>query len=203
MITHLRKEGFSTDELCGAMEVSHSGYYAHRRKPEGTRRQEDSVLRRIVAAAFVQSRETYGTPRLREVVSGLTETPVSRARIARLMEELGIAPRQKRAFIPRTTVADPAANLLLDRPPTTGINQVWVTDITYIPTRGAGSAWRRSWTSTAAASLAGPLPRTCAPDWSPKPSNVPASRVPVSGWKVLSPTATADPNTPPPPGKSP
>lgn len=142
MITRLRKDGFDMEELCEAMEVSRSGYYAHQQKPQGARRQEDSVLRPIVAAAFAQSRETYGTPRLREVITRQTGEPVSRARIGRLMEELGLAPRQKRAFIPRTTVADPAAvpapNLLLERQPTTDINQVWVTDITYIPT---GEGW--------------------------------------------------------------
>ena len=44
----------------------------------------------------------------------------------------------KRAFVPRTTVADPAAapapNLLLELPPLTRPDQVWVSDITYIPT---------------------------------------------------------------------
>ena len=139
MITRLRKDRFDMDELCEAMEVSRSGYYAHQQKPQGRRHQEDSVLRPMVAAAFVQSRGTYGTPRLREVIASQTGEPVSRVRIGRLMKELGIAPRQKRAFIPRTTIADPAAapapNLLLERPPTTGLNQVWVTDITYIPTQ--------------------------------------------------------------------
>ncbi|MES2709372.1 MAG: IS3 family transposase [Verrucomicrobiota bacterium] len=120
MITRLRDEGFGTEELCAAMGVSRSGYHAHQHKPESTRRQEDSVLRPIVAAAFAQSRETYGTPRLREAISSLTQAPVSRARIARLMNEPGIAPRQKRAFIPRTAISDPSAtpapNLLLNRP---------------------------------------------------------------------------------------
>ena len=54
------------------------------------------------------------------------------------MRELGLKRLQKRACIPRTTRADPAAtpapNHLLDRPVTTAPDQVWVSDITYIQT---------------------------------------------------------------------
>jgi putative transposase len=88
---------------------------------------------------LLRPRITYGTPRLRAALTPQEQGPgISRERIARLMREQGLQPLQKRAFIPRTTQADPAAtaapNLLLERPPTTAPDQVWVSDITYIPT---------------------------------------------------------------------
>lgn len=136
MITAMRHE-YHIDELCTAFAVSRSGYYAHLRKPSGRRRCEDEALRPRVAAAFRDSRLTYGTPRLREVLVR-EGTTISRERIGRIMRELGLQPLQKRAFIPRTTRADPAAtpapNHLLDRPVTTAPDQLWVSDITYIQT---------------------------------------------------------------------
>jgi len=136
MITAMRHE-YHIDELCTAFAASRSGYYAHLRKPSGRRRCEDEALRPRVAAAFRDSRLTYGTPRLREVLVR-EGTAISRERIGRIMRELGLQPLQKRSFIPRTTRADPAAtpapNHLLDRPVTTAPDQVWVSDITYIQT---------------------------------------------------------------------
>jgi putative transposase len=133
---------YQIDELCEAFGVSRSGYYAHQHKPAGQRRREDEALRPKIAAAFHESRQTYGTPRLRAVLTQQEGTGISRERIARLMREQGLQPLQKRSFIPRTTRADPAAtaapNLLLDRPATTAPDQVWVSDITYIPT---GEGW--------------------------------------------------------------
>jgi len=135
------QQDYQIDELCEAFGVSRSGYYAHLHKPAGQRRREDEALRPKIAAAFHASRQTYGTPRLRAVLTQ-EGTGISRERIARLMREQGLQPLQKRSFIPRTTQADPAAtaapNLLLEFPATTALNQVWVSDITYIPT---GEGW--------------------------------------------------------------
>jgi len=134
----MHREGYQIDELCALFGVSRSGYYAHRRKPEGERRRQDEQLRPLIAALFAESRETYGTPRLRHALRQQHRAAPSRERIARLMREAGLTPLQKRAFVPRTTVADPAAtpapNLLLELPPLTRPDQVWVSDITYIPT---------------------------------------------------------------------
>jgi transposase InsO family protein len=140
MITAMRHD-YRIDELCEAFGVSRSGYYGHLRKPLGRRRREDAALRPQVQAAFIQNRQTYGTPRLRIALSQ-EGTAVSRKRIGRIMRELGLQPLQKRTFTPRTTQADPAAtaspNLLLGRPATTAADQVWVSDITFIPT---GEGW--------------------------------------------------------------
>ena len=134
----MMNKGYRIEELCAAFEVSRSGYYGHLRKERAPRHRQDAQLRPLVARAFHESRRTYGTPRLRAALRR-TGACLSRQRIARLMREAGLQPLQKRRrFIPRTTIADPAAtpaaNLLLETPPPTRIDEVWVCDITYIPT---------------------------------------------------------------------
>ena len=52
---------YSSDALAEAMEVSESGFAAHRRKAQRPRRQHDEQLRPLIA----QSRRTYGCLRVR------------------------------------------------------------------------------------------------------------------------------------------
>ena len=63
-------------------------------------------------------------------------------RVRRIMRQLGLSVRQKRRFIPRTTLADktavPAPNVLGASPPPAAPNRAWGTDITCIPT---GEGW--------------------------------------------------------------
>jgi putative transposase len=134
----MMNKGYRIEELREAFEVSRSGYYGHRHKESAPRRRQDAQLRPMVARAFHESRQTYGTPRLRAALRR-TGACLSRQRIARLMREAGLQPLQKRRrFIPRTTITDPAAtpaaNLLLKTPPPARVDEVWVCDITYIPT---------------------------------------------------------------------
>lgn len=129
---------YSTAEICEALQVSRSGFYAHGHKPERPRRQQDQILIDEVRNAFDQSRQTYGTPRLRHELRDRGHC-CGRRRIARLMRQQGLRPVQKRRFVPRTTNSShtrrPAPQLLLHAPAPTAPNQTWVTDITYIPTQ--------------------------------------------------------------------
>jgi putative transposase len=139
MISRLQQQEPLMDlsEACLTLEVSRSGYHAHLRKAQRTRRLQDTLLAREVRQAFEASRRTYGSPRLRQVLrcKGLRH---GKNRIARLMRQQGLQVCQKRRFVPRTTLADkdamPAANLLLKRPAPQRLNEVWLTDITYLPT---------------------------------------------------------------------
>lgn len=124
--------------ICEVLGVSRSGYYAHRHKPQGVRHRQDTLLRGVLARCFRDSRHTYGSPRLRADLRALGHR-VGRRRISRLMREQGLRPKQKLRFVPKTTdsrhgrpVAPPR---LLERAPADGPGQVWVSDITYIPTR--------------------------------------------------------------------
>jgi putative transposase len=124
-------------ELCRTLEVSRSGFYDHTHKPLRPRRQQDAVLAQEVRNAFIQSRQTYGTPRLRHELRHCGHH-CGRRRIARLMRQNGLRALQKGRFIPRTTHSGHgrpvAPQRLLDAPLPTKPNQVWITDITYIPT---------------------------------------------------------------------
>jgi transposase InsO family protein len=123
---------------CQALGVSRSGYHAHRRKHERPRRRQDVRLATEIRAAFAASRNTYGSPRMVHALRG-KGLRHGKNRIARLMREQHLAVRQKRRFVPRTTRTDKTApvapNHLLQRSAPKRLNEVWVTDITYLPTR--------------------------------------------------------------------
>ena len=125
-------------EVCGILGVSPSGFYAHGHKPERNRRREDRVLSNALKSAFLDSRNTYGSPRL---VRQLRKQGLftSKTRVRRLMKNMGLCPCQKRRVRVKTTRSNPhlpvAPHLLLDAPPVTQPGERFHSDITYIPTQ--------------------------------------------------------------------
>jgi transposase InsO family protein len=124
-------------EACITLEVSPSGYYAHQHKDQRPRRTQDASLTLKISEAFAASRRTYGSPRIMHTLRQEGDHH-GKNRIARLMRMQGLRVQQKRRFVPRTTLADKdspvAPNHLLKRPAVTRTNEVWLTDITYLPT---------------------------------------------------------------------
>lgn len=124
--------------LAETLEVSVSGFFAHRRKAQGQRRQQDDELAATIVPIFTASRRTYGCPR---VTAALRRQGVrcGKNRVARLMRENALRPRQKRKrWRPTTTdsnhVQPVAENWLARVPAPTQPDQVWVADITYVDT---------------------------------------------------------------------
>ena len=90
---------------------------------------------------FKASRGTYGSPRIQASLRRQGQR-YGKNRIARLMREHHLRARQKRRFVPRTTQSEHlqpvAPNRLAKRPAPVRPDQVWVADITYLPT---GEGW--------------------------------------------------------------
>lgn len=124
-------------EACHTLAISPAGYYAHQHKDRRQRRRQDATLGGQISAAFDASRRTYGSPRIMHALRHAGARH-GKNRIARLMRQQGLHVQQKRRFVPRTTVADKTSpvspNHLLKHPAVTRLNEVWLTDITYLPT---------------------------------------------------------------------
>jgi len=128
---------YPTDALAEALEVSESGFAAHRHKAARPRRQHDEQLRPLIRQSFEQSRRTYGSPRVRRDLRELGHR-CGKNRISRLMRESGLRPKQKRRFRPATTDSRHshklADNWLAKVPTPDRPGQIWQSDITYIET---------------------------------------------------------------------
>ena len=116
--------------------VSPSGYYAWQKRPLSTRAKRDLELSAEIERAHRESRQTYGAPRLHAELRANGHR-VGIKRISRLMRAsriVGIC-RRKRVF---TTVRDKNAQLSDDlvqrRFVADAPDQLWVADITYVPT---------------------------------------------------------------------
>jgi putative transposase len=122
--------------MCHVLGVSLSGYYAWLTRPPSLRRQTDVLLGDRIEAFYHASRCTYGRPNLK-VDLAEAGISISNDRLARLMRERNIVgvPRRK-AF--KTTRRDrdarPAPDLVDRKFVADAPNQLWVADITYIPT---------------------------------------------------------------------
>jgi transposase InsO family protein len=129
--------------LCRVLAVSPSGYYdwLQRRDCPGPRAVQDQKLAGQIRTIFAESRQTYGSPRIQQVLrhQGCHH---GRNRLARLMRTAGLCGRQKGRYRVQTTDSHHdhpiAPNHLAQAPTATAPNQIWVTDITYVQT---GEDW--------------------------------------------------------------
>jgi transposase InsO family protein len=129
---------FAVVVLCQVCGVARSAYYAWRARGDGPDEAtlEEAYLAKRVHDVWRASRRRYGAPRVTATLQR-QGVAVNEKRVARLMAEVGIAGRCGRRKV-RTTRRDPAAQPAADlvgRDFTAGRpDELWVGDVTYIPT---------------------------------------------------------------------
>jgi putative transposase len=131
------KAEHAISRLCSVLGVTRQGYYAWRRRRPSARQLADRELVELIRRVHVESRETYGAPRVHAELREGHQLRVGRKRVARLMRQAGIAGVSRRGSKRRTTVAaklPPAPDLVRRRFEASRPNQLWLADITYIPT---------------------------------------------------------------------
>lgn len=130
---------FPVRAMCHVLGLSPSGYYAWLQRPPSVRSRANDLLLGEIRRIHGESRETYGRPRLyaelREEGHAVNHKRVGR--LMRLGEIRGASRRRKWRTTTRDPEARPAPDLVERNFAATGPDQLWVADITYIPT-GAG-----------------------------------------------------------------
>lgn len=122
-------------KMCRALEVSPSGYYAWRDRAPSQRAKADAELTRKICVIHNESRTTYGVPRVHAVLAA-DGIHVGKKRVARLMKSAGLEGvcRRKKYRSMRDKEARPSPDLVHRKFVATAPNQLWVADITYVPT---------------------------------------------------------------------
>lgn len=123
--------------MCKVLHVSRSGFYGWLQRPESKRKKEERVLKVLLQKQHMESRGSYGSRRHQARLRKEGHF-VSRKRVSRLMKEMQLFPRIKKQYRITTNsnhgkTAFP--NYLNREFLQTEADKVYVSDITYIPTR--------------------------------------------------------------------
>ena len=122
--------------MAEVLGVSVSGFYAFQNRPPSDRQQRDEELAEQIEEVHAQSRGTYGAPRIYEELKeqGIA---IGKKRVARLMKRRGLKGVHRRKWPVTTKRAKrqrPAPDLVERNFTATAPNELWVADITYVPT---------------------------------------------------------------------
>jgi len=136
-------KGYQADHtiatMCRVLGVSPSGYYAWQYRAPSARAQRDAELTMKIHTIHLESRGTYGAPRVHAELAA-QGIRVGRKRVARLMRTARVQGVSRRKWV-TTTTRDPegrsAPDLVQRDFRVAGPDRLWVADITYVPT-GAG-----------------------------------------------------------------
>jgi len=134
------RDEFDVESICRVLPIASSTFYAAKRRQvaPSARAVRDAAMMQILMVLWVANRKVYGAHKLWKAARRAGHD-IGRDQVARLMKAMeiqGVSRQRRKVF---TTIADPDAvrapdlvnrNFTADRP-----DALWVTDLTYVPTR--------------------------------------------------------------------
>jgi putative transposase len=130
--------GFHIGKMCQLMEASRSGYYKHLKYGKNSKRKQRSkVILRVILNIWMNARRVYGSPRITAALRKMGYV-VNHKCVERLMREAGIRAIHRKMFKKTTNSKHNyqiVPNLILKKFRVEKLNQVWLSDITYIATK--------------------------------------------------------------------
>jgi len=128
---------WSVEEMCRVLEVSSSGYYAWKQRPESGRTTETRRLEAAIRIAYQASKGRSGSPKITQTLRQ-QGWKVGENRVAKRMRQMGLRSIIRRKFRATTNSKHPfpvapnrlRRNFTVSRP-----HAVWVSDLTYLRVR--------------------------------------------------------------------
>ena len=134
------RDELGVEPICKVLQVAPSTYYAAKRRElaPSARAVRDAVMMQILMVLWVTNRKVYGAHKLWKAAIRAGHD-IGRDQVVRLMHRLdieGVSRQRKKVFTTRQDPDEVRApdlvnrNFTADRP-----DALWVTDLTYVPTR--------------------------------------------------------------------
>ena len=134
---------WGVEPICDVLQFASSTYYAARKRPPSARAIRDAVMIPILVALWTTNWKVYGVRKLWKAAKRAGHD-IGRDQVARLMRQAGITgvSRRRRRVVTtrRDDTAARAPDLVNREFSAEAPNQLWVTDLTYVPT-WAGMAY--------------------------------------------------------------
>jgi putative transposase len=127
----------SVREMCRVLKVCKSGFYAWDERPMSARARADIGLSAKIHEIHRRSRGVYGAPNIHAELADAYGIRVGCKRVARLMRAAGLRGVMPKRFVTTTVRGQTEAvseDLVQRQFKADGPDQLWVADITYIPT---------------------------------------------------------------------
>jgi putative transposase len=130
------RDELGVEPICNVLQVAPSTYYAAKSRPISARATRDALMIPVLVAIWMANYRVYGAHKLWRAARRAGHE-IGRDQVARLMRQAGIEGVCRRRRL-RTTRPDPDAprpadlvkrDFTAERP-----NELWVTDLTYVPT---------------------------------------------------------------------
>jgi len=138
------RDEFGVEPICRALssasaKIAPSTYYASKARPPSPRAIRDVAMMSVLMTLWLANKKVYGAHKLWKAAQRAGHQ-IGRDQVARLMRELAIVgvSRRRKVFTTRQDPDAARAPDLVDRDFTAvRPDALWVTDITYVPTRSA------------------------------------------------------------------
>ena len=128
---------YNIQKACKILRISRSGFYDYLKRRKSNRAIENEALTEIIEDIFHEHQGRYGARRIQKVLEQ-QNVHVNPKRVSKLMSEHGLIAKGSRRFYryqANKTAYDEKENILNQVFKTSAKNQIWVGDITYIPTK--------------------------------------------------------------------
>lgn len=131
---------FDVHQMCSLLKVPRSSFYFYCKHNISKRKYEEETLKALIKKIWLDSYKRYGAPKITFVLSKQHNIHISRKRTQNLMKSMQIRSIITKSYKPYKHKPDEGVfeNLLQRNFSAHGINEKWVSDITYIWTDECG-----------------------------------------------------------------
>ncbi len=128
---------YNVKKACKILNISRSGFYDYLKRKKSKRMIENEALTEMIEDIFHEHKARYGSRRIQKVLEQ-QGIHVNAKRVCRLMSEHGLIAKGTRKYYryqANKTIYDEKDNILHQVFSAKAKNEIWVGDITYIPTK--------------------------------------------------------------------